>query len=950
MKKKLSLVLIMALIIGTFGNVIMASAATKSSWSVKTGSGIVLEVSSKAANADTIYLKKNQFQDFNLYKSGKEIKQDDSRYEITWISSDEDVIWINAKTGKSRADRSGTMKEDTGNAVITAKILNKITKAKTERKFNVAVGIEKPVPTKVPTKAPTATPTPTKAPEAPKAASIALQFKNNVDPSQTLEPNYTYSLETLVYDAAGKEISSKDLTLYFKYFSDKDGITFTGADFKAIKEGEYTITVGAYKTEAEAKLATSAKDALFTAELKNLVVQAGAPIIIKIQQMTLDTVKITMNTADYAKKLVENRSLLKIKRTTGGYSYSVPVNSITLDKEDACSVNVLMRSRLVADSEYTYFYEGYEDFAVLLIGSDTKPAFIELIGGPVETQVYHPFEVKVFSSRGVDITNNTYYNLRFKALDSSYMDFSYQVSGDRIWFTSEGKSAIIEAALDLGYDSKGNRLEELTSVAQFYSVPKAKPIYTNAERFAIADNQSILNPAKLNYNVTTQTICLGDTDDTDLYVAAAFTYVDEKKQESTQYIAAGKDTTSNNYTYTYQSADTSVLLVGKTNGSIVPIQTGSTAIYIYQYTEYPIDESKGEVVAVVPITVAPERALETFSISEQSAVSLSSTGSTDADEYITMKLRALDQQGSPVAANYTFSVLDPAGAVFSSLFNYSIDNGVLKIWEGPGLNSFASKDFPKSVLVTVTAVYNNVQRQQNFQVYVKNTKDATVYSSQLFLSNPRVDLKLDKADENAYTSTVQVRSIDKDGYFIRLENLSRIASVSQASKANGVYSIMITNAIDDSNAEKLKVEASEKEIKIKLLNTSENTLSKEDTGVYKITLFRGNGNDAIPVEFKGLEVVDTSSPISVVQNKFSLFSPDTASVKDALTILRGTTDITEHVTIVDMKKVSVDTILVVYELYAKINAKEQSKDWADGMHTSVTIELDTPLQFTIGQQ
>lgn len=942
MKKKLSLILIMALIIGTFGNVIMASAATKSSWSFETKSGITVDV------GKTIHMEKNEFQDFNLYKSGKEIKQTDSRYQVTWSSDDETVIWIDAKNGKARADKFGDMKGDYGEAVITAKIKNKTTKAIAYRKFNVVVGEEEQKPTKAPTAPPT--PTPTKAPEAPKAASIALQFKDQkIDPSQTLEPNYTYSLETRVYDDAGKEISSNDLTLYFKYFSNKDGITFTGADFKAIKEGEYTITVGAYKTEAEAKNATSAKDALFTAELKNLVVQAGAPIITHIQQLTMDTVRLTMNTADYAKKLAESSKLLKVKRTTGGYSYSVPVSSITQDKEDPCSVNVLMRSRLASDSEYTYFYEGYEDYAVLLIGSDTTPAFIELVGGPVEAQAYYQFDVKIYSSRGVDISNVTYYNLRFKALDSNILDFSYQLSGDRIWFTTEGKSAVIEATLDLGYDNKGNRLPELTSVAQFYSIPKAQPIYTSAERFAVADNQSILTPAKLNYNVTPQTICLGDTDDTDLYIAAAFNYIDEKKNESTQYIAAGKDTTGNNYTYTYYSADTSILLVGRANGSLVPIQTGSTAVYVYQYKEYPIDENKGEVVAVIPITIAPERALETFSITEQSSVSMSTTGSIAGDEYITMKLRALDQQGTPVDAKYTFSVVEPAGAVFSSLFNYSTDNGVLKIWEGAGLNSFVSKDIPKNIIVTVTASYNNVQRQQNFQLVVRNTKGSTVYSSELFLSNPRVDLKLDSANEDAYTSTVQVRSIDNNGYFIRLENLSRISSISQASTANGAYSIMITNAIDDSNAEKLKVETSEKEIKIKLVNTSDNVISKEATGVYKITLYRGNGNDAIPVAVKGLEVVDTSSPISVVQNKFSLLSPDSGSVKDALTILRGTTDITEYVMIDDMKKIHVDSILVVYELYAKISAQEQNKEWGKDLHTSVTIPLETPLQFTIGQ-
>lgn len=952
MKKKLSLVLIMALILGIFGNVATASAATtKSSWSVKTKSGIVLEVASKAAKAGTIYMDKNEFQDFNLYKSGKEIKQTDSGYEVTWSSDDEEVIWIDKTNGKARADKFGDMESESGNAVITARIKNRTTKAVTYRRFNVVVGEEEPTPSKAPTatptptKAPTATPTPTATP-IPEAASITLRFGDKTDPTQTLEPNYSYTLETLVYDTENNLILPENLKLYFKYFSDKDGISFEGNTFKAIKEGEYTITVGAYKTEAEAKAATSANNALLTAELKNLVVQAGGPVIVNIQQMTLRTVKLTLNTADYAKKLAADSNLLKVKCNYQGYTFTMPVNTVTQYTEDPCSVLVTMRSKLTADYEYDFYYDGYENFGAVLIGSDTEPAFITLIGGPVETQDYYPFEVKVYSDTGVDITDVAYYNFRFKALDNNMMNFSYQLSNDRIWFISEGKSAVIEATLDRGYDSKGNKIPDLTSVAQFFSVPKAKPIYIDADKFAHTDKQSLLVPEKLTYTAAPQVICL---DDMDQYIAASFPYIDEKKKESTQYIVSGRDTTGSTYTYTYWSADTTTLLVNRTDGGLIPVQTGSTVVYIYRHTELPATERNGEVIAVIPVTVAPKRALTTFELLKQSSVSLSTTGNTSGDESITIELLALDQQKDPVDASYTFSVLDPAGAVFSNLFNYSINDGVLKIWEGAGLNSLVEKDRPKSIIVTITASYDNVQKQKNFQVFVTNTKEATVHASELFITNSRVDLKLDQPNESFYTSEIQVRSVDRNGYFIRLENLKRINSISEASKANGEYSVMITNATDDSNAGKLIVESTEKGLKVKHVNISGDAVGKSDTGVYKVSLYRGNGSDAVPVSIKTLEVVDTSATVSVEQKKFSVLSPDAGFVKGALTFTRGGKDITEFVTLTGMHSVRSDNILVVFELYANINVQEQNDAWREGLHTSVTIPLKNPLQFTIGQ-
>ena len=84
------------------------------------------------------------FQDFNLFKSGKEITQKDSRYTVSWSSSDEDVIWINAKSGKARADKFGNLSDEYVEATVTAKITNKTTRAVAYRRFKVSVGTPEP--------------------------------------------------------------------------------------------------------------------------------------------------------------------------------------------------------------------------------------------------------------------------------------------------------------------------------------------------------------------------------------------------------------------------------------------------------------------------------------------------------------------------------------------------------------------------------------------------------------------------------------------------------------------------------------------------------------------------------------------------------------------------------------------------------------------------------------
>ena len=133
--RRISLLVVLAIVTSMFTNVTYAQA--DSVWSFICGSGKKIEVN------DTVTLQKNEYQDLNIYKSGKEIKTNDSTYKITWSSSNPDVVWINASNGKLRADRLKKMTADTGTAKITAKIKNLKTGAVAKRAFTISVVSEK---------------------------------------------------------------------------------------------------------------------------------------------------------------------------------------------------------------------------------------------------------------------------------------------------------------------------------------------------------------------------------------------------------------------------------------------------------------------------------------------------------------------------------------------------------------------------------------------------------------------------------------------------------------------------------------------------------------------------------------------------------------------------------------------------------------------------------------
>jgi len=905
MKKQLSLFLVLALILGTFGNLTFASAAAKeSSWSFKTRTGQVIKV------GGDINMQKDEYQNFDIYKSGKEIKPTDKTRTITWSSSDDDVIWIDPSNGRARADKFGTMTEDYGEAVITARIENKVTKAVTRRSFNVSVG--------------------TKGPDID---YIKLGFKDGTDVSQALKIDTTYMLETLVYDESDKLIPAEEHKLYFAYFCDKAGITVSGASIKPTADGEYTITVGAFASEAEAKAATSAKDALYTAELKNLVVEANKPKITEIRQIDLSTVALTFNKAEYAKALINDTRLLTVSFDISGYPQSVDFHELLIDAENPAIVWVSLYTGLTEGITYTFSYKGTETTSASITGSGTKPAQIVLQEGQVQIERDYFFEVKILNDKGVDITSISPYTCSFESLDPEAAQ-QYILDGNSLYFFTEGQRAVIKATLDLGYDNYGKQLPPLTSIARFVSIPQIKPIIGSCNGFALAAPGTKEN--SLTYDTATKTICKGDFDTYSVY--ATFPYIDEERKTHTRYIVSGEDPTDGTK-YTYKSTNPNVLEVNETTGLLFPFDSGYASIYIF-------DESE-KVVGTMNISVAAERALTTLALTNQSSPKLSATGNTNGDESVTIKLTAKDQLGTTVKPSdiaYTFTVTEPADSDFNVLFNHEFDHdtGILKLWEGALLDDIVTTKSPvRRFTIKVSAEYKDKTISQTFYLTVKNVTNVAEADTkqELVISQRNIDLKLNKDSLEDYKSVLQVITTDKNGYFIRRENVQLVSSANTAITDSGIYSLVILykNAAATGY---VTIENTNGTVTLNPLTLRGDEIVKtENLGTYSIRLYKGNGTKAEPKATANIVLSDTTPDITVSVKTKNIADTDPVTIKNALTVKRGDTDISAYVDrVIPMNERHVNTTYQIPELILYIKVKELNPNWpSDTDYTEVTL-------------
>lgn len=130
--KKICSFVVFVMVLCLVAECIPVQAAVK--WKFSTSDG-----KKKAEVNSTVTFKKQEFRDMNLYRNGKQIKENDAAYKVSWYSSDKAVVYIDKQSGKMRADKYNKMTEKTATAKITAVITNKKTGTSTKKSFKVKV-------------------------------------------------------------------------------------------------------------------------------------------------------------------------------------------------------------------------------------------------------------------------------------------------------------------------------------------------------------------------------------------------------------------------------------------------------------------------------------------------------------------------------------------------------------------------------------------------------------------------------------------------------------------------------------------------------------------------------------------------------------------------------------------------------------------------------------------
>ena len=203
LSKKISMLMVLAMLVGLFSGVVSASAA--SAWSFASGKYAV------AVNG-SINMESKEYADFDLLKDGAA----PAGYTVAWASSDEDVVWVNAKTGQLRANKFGKA-ADGDKAVISATFTNTATKKSATRSFTIVLGAAK-------------------ADFTVEAADVTIALGEEV------------KFAPVVKDAAGNVVKFATHKSYNGYFLDGKAIANPWTPEEA---GEYTVTVAQFAKKAD---------------------------------------------------------------------------------------------------------------------------------------------------------------------------------------------------------------------------------------------------------------------------------------------------------------------------------------------------------------------------------------------------------------------------------------------------------------------------------------------------------------------------------------------------------------------------------------------------------------------------------------------------------------------------------------------------------------------------
>lgn len=451
---------------------------------------------------------------------------------------------------------------------------------------------------------------------------------------------------------------------------------------------------------------------------------------------------------------------------------------------------------------------------------------------------------KLLNSKGIDITATAMSrpdaSVTFNLVkDSETGDFWLSDSSEgKIFFNGENAIAQVEIEYVTGqYDNEtyepipGPKTVAtiVSSKAPAYGINVAAGGTATIVKNASAAGESI------EWNKASNVIALGDDESNDFRLVAKLT---DTKGETvyTDTMDAEKGT------FSFATTNNAIMYVEE-DGYLMTNNTGTVNVLVY-FT--PAEATSASVVAVLPVTVRPARAISSITLDKSSDII--STESGNGFNQAAFKVTLKDQLGDPIAGELEIT---------SNLKN--LPNGVTAI---PDISAVEGAD--GEYTFTVTGSLENLPSGANGYAYtftvaaenLKKTFNVTVKkpsvdkNGNLVISGYKIEFTgdddLETTDEKAKTATATLYLLS-NGVKAQVAQLSqKEASVTNMKAGEYYYTVtkgsnsIETTVTDNTSVQIPLTNIAEKEVGGSTINVVDK--KENGSGIYTVTVYRGIGS------------------------------------------------------------------------------------------------------------
>lgn len=496
---------------------------------------------------------------------------------------------------------------------------------------------------------------------------------------------------------------------------------------------------------------------------------------------------------------------------------------------------------------------------------------------------------KLLNAQGVDITatalSQPEASVNFSLVkDSENGDFWLSDSSEgKIYFNGENAIAQVEIEYITGqYDDETYEpipgpkaiATIISSKAPAYGINVATGAASTIVKNSEAAGESI------DWSKTSTVIALGDDEKHEFRLVSRL-----KDTKGTSVYTDTMDPEKG--TFSFATTNNAVLYVSE-DGSLMTNNTGTVNVLVY-FT--PAESASAAVVAVVPVTVRPARAINTMTLDKKSDIISTESGNGFNQATFTVTLK--DQLGDLIAGDIEIT---------SNI--KSLPNGVTAI---PEISAIEGADGEYTFTVTASAenlptnatgyAYTFTVKAGNltktFNVTVK--KPAKDKDNNLVISGYKIeftgddDLKTADANEKMANATLYLLS---NGVKAQIADLSKKETSISGMKAGNYYYTVTKggNNIEATvaNGSTIQIpltDIAEQEVDGSTINVVNKT--KNGSGVYTVTIFKGIGTTAgatasalTQVSRSTLTVKDTQDTLSYAGKSANSFASAEGNVED----------------------------------------------------------------------